>query len=279
MSCAYQNRLDYIADYVRGGLTEDEQETFEAHYLGCDECFSAVRFAEKTSLVMRHYGARLFAPPKIFAPSSPTNWLHHVNTWWKNLPISQQWKTAIPAFATYVLLVGILSGGYFWLKSGMEDGDSPFTPYYERSGGLVNETGAVDVRPLDWAMSEAAADTALVNRLITIRTFYQARDYRAVVDRLTRVTSEFPQSPEIHLIIGISQFHLNQTSEAIKNLEKVLQAYPDLASAQWYLTQSLLREHRFVEARQQLAALMKQHDPHYTKLAAQCLEKLNKQNK
>jgi tetratricopeptide (TPR) repeat protein len=276
MSCAYQNRLDYIADYVRGGLTEDEQETFEAHYLGCDECFSAVRFAEKTSLVMRHYGARLFAHQSAFVPSSPTNWLEQAKTWWENLPISQQWKTVIPALATYVLIVGIMSGGYFWLKSRMQDGDQPFMPHYERSGGLLTETGAVDLRPFDWATSRAASDTALANRLATIGPLYQAQDYRAVTDRLTLVTSEFPQSSEVHLILGISQLHLNQNPDAIESLEKVLQAHPDLASAQWYLTQGLLREHRFVDARQQLAALMKQQDPHYTKLAAQCLEKLNK---
>jgi tetratricopeptide (TPR) repeat protein len=281
MSCAYQNRLDFIADYVRGGLTEDEQEGFEAHYLGCEECFNTVRSVEKTALVFRHYGARLFAPSKALVPPSPTNWLHHVSTWWTNPPLSPRWRHAIPAIAAYAMVVVILSGGYIWLKSKLQNGDQSMMPHYERSGGLLTESEAVDLRPLEWALSRAraAADTALANRLANIRPLYQVQDYRAVADRLTYVSPEFPRSPEIQLIYGISQLHLNQASEASKNLEKVLQAYPDLASAQWYLAQSFFRENRFVDARQQLAALMKQQDPHYTKLAAESLEKLNKQNK
>lgn len=276
MSCAYRNRLDFIADYVQGGLTDNEKETFEAHYLGCDECLNTVRFVEKASFVMRHHGARVFAASKASAPSTPTIWLHHLNTWWRSLPISQRWKDTIPALATYALVVVVMSGGYFLLKSMIQNGVQPMIPHHEHSGGLITEAGAVDMRPLEWAISSAAADTALANRLAILRPLYQAQDYRAVANRLTHMSPQFPQSPELQLIFGISRFHLNQAPEAIKNLENVLQAYPDLAPAQWYLAQCFLREHRSADARQQLAALMKQQDPHYTKLAAQSLEKLSK---
>jgi len=281
MSCAYQKRLDYISNYVRGELPHDERETFEAHYLGCDECFNAVRFVQKTSLTMRRYGAGIFAPAKAFASArqtvSPANWLDQVKMWCNDFVRSTQWKTAIPAFAAYVLVAAIVSGGYYWLKSSFSD--QPDLPHHERSGEMIAESSpqfAFDLQPLDWAMPAATADTALFNRLANIQPIYQAQNYRLAADRLASVVQEFPQSFEAHLFLGISQLHLDQPAEAIENLKNVLQLQPEHAPAQWYLAQGFLSQRRFDEARQQLTALVKQRDSHYAPLAVACLKKLNK---
>jgi len=275
MFCTYHNRLDYIADYVRGELADDEQEKFEIHYLACDECLDAVRFMEKTSLTMRHYGSR------IFAAIPQTNWLDHLKNWWEELPLSQQWKTAIPALATYLLFVGIISAGYYWFNSGMKISQHP--SHQDRSGGMVQDTSngpLVEVQHFNWTQPAAdITEPALLNRLAEIQPIYQAHDYQLAADRLTQVVQDFPQSLEARLFLGISQLHLKHSTAAVQNLEKALQIRPEYAPAQWYVTQGYLIQNRFVEARQQLAALMKQQDPHFRKSAEQCLKKLNKLNK
>ncbi len=274
MSCTYHNRLDYIADYVRDGLPDDEQEKFEIHYLACDECLDAVRFMEKTSLAMRHYGSR------IFAPIPQTSWLDHLKTWWGELPLSQQWKTAIPAFATYLLFVGIMSAGYYLFNYGIK---SELPSHQDRSGGMMPESSKeplVVVEHFDWAPPAANInDPVLLSRLAEIQPIYQARRYQLAVDRLTEVVQDFPLALEAHLFLGISQLRLKHASAAVQNLEKALQIRPEYAPAQWYLSQGYLMQDRSVEARQQLAALMKKQDPHFSKLAERCLKKLNKLNK
>lgn len=269
MSCTYHNRLDYIADYVRDQLPDDEQEKFEIHYLACDECLDAVRFMEKTSLAMRHYGSR------IFAPIPQTSWLDHLKTWWGELPLSQQWKDAIPAFATYLLFVGIMSAGYYLFNYGIR---SQPTSHQDRSGGMMPDSSKeplVVVEHLDWALPVAnTSDLVLSNRLTEIQPIYQARRYQLAADRLTKVVQDFPQSLEAHLFLGISQLRLKHASPAIENLEKALQIRPEYAPAQWYLSQGYLMQDRSVEARQQLAALMKQQDSYYSKLAERWLKKL-----
>ncbi|MDZ7361717.1 MAG: tetratricopeptide repeat protein [candidate division KSB1 bacterium] len=274
MSCAYHNRLDYIADYVRDELPDDEQEKFETHYLACDKCLEAVRFMEKTSLAMRHYGSR------IFAPIPQTSWLDRLKIWWGELPLSQQWKDAIPAFATYLLFVGIMSVGYYLFNYGiMSDSSS----HQDRSGGMMQDASNValyEVQHFNWDQPPAnTTEPALLNSLAEIQPIYQAHDYKLAAARLTQVVQDFPHSLEAHLFLGISQLRLKQASDAIQNLEKALQIRPDYAPAQWYLSQGYLMQDRFVEARQQLAALMKQQDPHFKKLAERSLQKLNKQNK
>jgi hypothetical protein len=275
MSCTYHNRLDYIADYVRDQLPDDEQEKFEIHYLACDECLDAVRFMEKTSLAMRHYGSR------IFAPIPQTRWLDHLKTWWNELPLSQQWKEAIPAFATYLLFVGIMSVGYYWFKSGMKMSQHPL--HQDRSGGMVQDASTgplVEVQHFNWTQPPANTTApALLNSLAEIQPIYQAHDYQLAAERLTQVIQEFPQSFEAHLFLGISQLHLKHAAAGIQNLEKALQIRPEYAPAQWYLSQGYLMQDRFVEARQQLAALRKQQDPHFRELAERSLQKLNKRNK
>jgi len=273
MSCTYQDRLDYIADYVRGELPESEQETFETHYLGCDECLNDIRLMEKATLAMHHYGGTVFAPK--------TTWLDRLNIWWDELPLSPQWRTAIPSLATYVLLIGILSAGYYWFNSSLNKNGGHF--YGDQPGGMVPEhleKTFVKLEHFDWAQPPASTtESALFNRLAAIQPVYQARNYRLAADRLAAVVADFPQSPEAHLFLGVSQLHLDHTNAATKNLKKVLQMRPDYAPAQWHLAHSYLRQNRFDDARQQLTALIKQKDSQFSALAEQCLKEINRQNK
>jgi tetratricopeptide (TPR) repeat protein len=281
MSCAYQDRLDYIADYVRGELPENEQEAFEAHYLACSDCFGAIRFMEKTSIAIHHYGDRIFVPARSFEPARPkiakTKWPAHLKTWWDDLPLSQQWKDAIPAVATYLLFIGILSAGYYGFKYIGELAEKKFSIHREQSGGMMPEaaSGIVKLEHLDWLdIEDSSTDAALTAKLAEIQPIYQERHYRQAAERLAAVIREFPQSFDAHLFLGVCQLQLHQINEATKNLEAALEITPEHAPAQWYLAQSYLLQHQFDAARQQLAALVKQQDPRYSQLAKECLEKI-----
>jgi len=269
MSCTYQNRLDYIADYVRGALPENELETFEAHYLGCDECLANIRVMEKTVFTMRHYGATIFAPP--------ITWSERLKIWWEELPLSQQWKSAMPAFATYLVIIGVLSTGYWWLKSSLPAGGFSHKESGEIATNAANKSLA-DVQHYGWTPPASnTTDPELVTRLAEIQPIYQARNYRVAADRLTAVVQKFPQSIEARLFLGISQLFLNHhhTNQAIQNLEIIIQSHSDHAAARWYLAQGYITKNRLDEARQQLTALKKQSDPSFGPQAENLLAKLS----
>jgi len=269
MLCAYQDRPDYIADYVRGVLPEIEQETFEAHYLSCDECLANVRLMEKAALTMRHYGATVFAPP--------ITWLDRIELWWDELPLSQQWRGAIPAFATYVVIIGVLSTGYWWLKSSLPAGGFG----HKESGEIATKTAnqsLAELQHYDWTPpAPNTADSELANRLAEIQKIYQAENYRLAAERLTTVVQDFPQATDARLFLGISQLFLNHnhTTNAIQNLETIIQSHPDHAAARWYLAKGYIKENRFDAARQQLTALKKQNDHYFGPQAENLLARLN----
>jgi len=269
MLCAYQNRPDYIADYVRGVLPEDEQEIFEAHYLGCDECLANVRLMEKATLTMRHYGATIFAPP--------LTWLDRLKIWWDDLPLSQQWRSAIPAFATYIVIIGVLSTGYWWLKSSLPAGGFGHKESGEIATPAANKSLA-ELQHYDWTQPVPdITDPELVNRLAEIQPIYQEKNYPLAVERLTAVVQDFPQSLEARLFLGISQLFLNHnhTTDAIQNLEMIIQSHPEHAAARWYLAKGYIKINRFDAARQQLTALKKQNDHDFGPQAENLLAKLN----
>lgn len=272
MLCTYQNRLDYIADYVRGTLPETEQELFEAHFLGCDECLGNIRLMEKTAITMRHYGKTIFArKPQI-------TWSERLKTFWEELPVSPQWKSAIPALATYLVIIGILSTGYAWLRPNLSMGIFGHSASSEFSTGAQNLASA-NLQPYDWTQPVTnVTPVELGNQLAEAQRFYQAKDYRSAAGRLIPLVEQFPQSIEARLYLGISQLFLNHnnTALAIQNLEILIQSHPDLAAARWYLANGYIKESRFDAARQQLTALKKQNDSYFGPQAEKLLAKLNK---
>lgn len=269
MLCAYQNRPDYIADYVRGVLPADEQETFEAHYLSCDECLANVRLMEKAALTMRRYGAAIFAPR--------LTWLDRLKMWWEELPLSPQWRSAIPALATYVVIIGFLSVGYWSFKSSVPAGGFGHKESGEIATKAANQSLA-ELQHYEWAPpAPNPTDPELTKQLAEIQPIYQEKNYPIAAQRLTTVVQNFPQSLDARLFLGISQLFLNHTNtnRAIQNLETIIQSHPDHVVARWYLAQGYIKENRFDDARQQLTALKKQNDSYYGPQAENLLTKLN----
>jgi len=273
MSCEYHSRLDHIARYVREELNEDEQEKFEEHYLGCDACLQSLKFVQKTAVTMQHYGASIFAPQPIRHFVLSDNWVGAIKTWWDDLPISAQWKSAAPAFAMYLLLIGALSLGYHF-SSKIKGHSLPHESDATLSGGT--NTG-FSLQHLPWTIAkESAGDTALFNRLTAIQANYQKQQYALAADRLVEVVRDFPGSNDARLFLGINQLHNDQTPEASANLNEVLKSNPDDDAALWYLAQSYVKESRLVEARQPLGGLVKQKNSFYYPKAVALLDKIKK---
>jgi hypothetical protein len=269
-------------------LTATEQEAFEAHYLGCEECFRALRFVEKTTHTMHYYGDSIFAP----APARPklawSAWWENLKTWWSSLTIPDQWKSAIPALATYVLLVVTMSAAYYWIAAGSRGDHQPSTPtHVDREGGFLSHSSAAQlaalaqVQPLEWTLLETSeVNPELRAKLEAIRPIYQDHpQYQEAADRLTAIAAEFPQVIAIRLFAGISQLLAHQPADAIPNLQSVLEHHPDHAAAQWYLAQGYLLQGRGHEAASLLSTIKDKQDSPYSPQAEKLLEALNKLGK
>lgn len=281
MSCQFENTsFDYAAKYVQGDLPEADLETFEAHYLGCEECFSAVRFAEKVSVTMHHYGASIFAPAPAKPVAAKHEWLVKLKAELEDLYVAftREWRTAVPALAAYVLLAVALGFGYYKLNSSSQVAHEQAF-HVERPSAMLptGQTGLAQLQPLAWSISEATeANKPLSDRLATAKALYQHYNYFLAVEELATIANEFPESIEAHLYLGISQLLAGQPAEGIKSLRRVLELNPKQAEAQWYIAQAYLMQGDSVAAQSWLTMLTDQHDPIYGQDAHTILKKIAK---
>jgi tetratricopeptide (TPR) repeat protein len=284
MSCQHKKtRFDLAAKYMRGDLPEADQEAFEAHYLGCEECFSAVRFAEKVSVTMHHYGASIFAPAPARPAAAKPLWLLKLKSELEDiyLAFSREWRTAVPALAAYVLLALALGFGYYKLTSSSKLAHEQAFHVEQPSAMLpTGQTGLAQLQPLDWSMPEATeANKPLSERLAAAKVLYQNHNYFLAADELAAIANDFPKSIETHLYLGISQLRAGQPAEGIKSLRRVLDLNPKHAAAQWYLAQAYLVQGDSVEAQNWLTMLVDQRDPKYGQGAETLLKKIAKSSK
>lgn len=268
MSCQFKkNSLDYAAQYVRGDLPEAEQEIFEAHYLGCEECFGAVRFAEKVSVTMHHYGASIFAPVPAKPAAASPDWLVKLKSELEDLyfAFAREWRTAVPALAAYVLLAIALGFGYYKLTSNSQLANERAFHVEQPSAMLpTGQTGLAQLQHLVWSISEATQENGpLSDRLAVVKPLYQHYNYFLAAKELAAIANDFPESIDAHLYLGISQLRTGQPTEGIKSLERVLELNPKHAAAQWYIAQAYLVQGDSVQAQSWLAMLADQRDPKY----------------
>jgi tetratricopeptide (TPR) repeat protein len=284
MSCQYRKtRFDLAAQYIRGALSEADQEAFEAHYLGCEKCFSAVRFAEKVSVTMHHYGASIFAPAPARPVAATPDWLVKLKSELEDLyfAFSREWRTALPALAAYVLLAVALGFGYYKLTSSSQLAQERAFQV-EQPGAMlpIGHTGLVQLRPLAWSSSEATeANKALSTRLAAAQVLYKNHNYFLAAKELAEIANEFPESVETHLYLGVSQLCTGHIAEGIESLQRVLELHPNHAATQWYLAQAYLVQGDSVEAQNWLTQLADQHDPKYSQGAHMLLKEIAKSAK
>jgi tetratricopeptide (TPR) repeat protein len=278
MSCYYQDRFEVITSYVQGDLPENEQEAFEAHYLGCDECFRALHYVEKTTQTMHHFGDSIFAPAPAHAKRAWSEWLENLKTWWDELYVPESWKRAAPALAAYILLVAAMSVGYYWMTS------SPSSQMDRESGFFVHPHAGktaplAKLEHLDWSMA-SLDNSILLSQLAEVERIYQdQRDYPLAEARLARIAKDFPNLADIRLYLGVSQLLEKKTSEGIKSLRQALKLNPQHSAIQWYLAQGDLIQGHASEARTLLTSLADRRDPQYGQKAATLVEAINKLGK
>lgn len=281
MSCKFKNTsFDHAARYVRGDLPEADLETFEAHYLMCEECFSAVRFAEKVAVTMHHYGASIFAPAPAKPVAAKPEWLVKLKDEWEDLyfAFAREWRTAVPALAAYVLLAVVLGAGYYKLNSNTQEQTSPLG----RSSAMLptSKTGLGQLQPLAWSISDAAAaNKPLSRKLDAAKALYQNHNYFLAAKMLAEIANEFPESVETHLYLGISQVRTGHLTEGMVSLRRALELNPQYGAAQWYLAQVYLVQGDSITAQSWLTQLADQRDPKYGQGAYMLLQKIAKNSK
>jgi tetratricopeptide (TPR) repeat protein len=282
--CRYQQkRFDYAANYIRGELTEVEAEAFEAHYLTCEECFSAIRFVEKTAVTMNHFGASIFAPASANSAHAfaPLGWPEKVKNWWNDFVSSIEWKTAAPSFAVYVLLVAALSIGYYWIFSSPPMAYHKLPSHVDRPSAMLPEPSKIadlpQLQPLAWSISEATkANAMLFPRLNEVQPLYENYNHFLAAERLAKLSTISRNQLRRTLYLGVSQLRLTQPAEAIASFRKVLELNPEHAAARWYLAQGYLMQNNVTEAQSLLATLAKNQDSQYGQPAVQLLKDIDK---
>lgn len=261
MPCPYRDNFEAIVAYVREELPPDQQETFEAHYLHCDDCARDVLWVEKTTLTLQHYGQDLFAPADEAPASLRTKWRDQLVCVFENLSWSLgKWRPAVG----YAALILIASGG-FWL--------------FHRMGEMVRGNGqiarpesmwdagdpAFDTPTFEWPADFASVEeTDLQQRLNALRPLYLDKKFSPVADTLALLAGQFPAyERQLRLQQGLSLFQDKKYDRAIALLSPLAAQEDAPAEALWCLAWAYREQNQIEPARQILQKLLARRDHPY----------------
>lgn len=245
MPCTYEDRLEIIAAYVRHQLPEQAQESFEEHYLGCDECSHDLLLLEKTALVMQRHGDLIFQR-RHRTPAILRNFLHR-KTHDSIGALAVHWLRAHgPALAGYAVLVLVLGAGYFWLDRYQHTAGDESPGHYDEAGTAgpsfsAGETPA-DLRQPQWPASSVAgvADPALVEIWEKARAAYEQQQYEQALPLLEQLAQALPDQPRLLLFQGVSLLRIGKLEAARAVLQDLVERQPDDSAAQWFLAEACL---------------------------------------
>ncbi len=245
MPCTYEDRLEIIAAYVRHQLPKQAQESFEEHYLGCDECGRDLLLMEKTALVMKRHGDLIFQRRQR-TPAFLRNFLHR-KTHDSIGALAVQWLRAHgPALAGYAVLVLILGAGYFWLDRYQHTAGDESPRHYDEAGTAgpslsAGETPAY-LRQPKWPASSVAGvtDPALAQMWEEARQAYEKQQYQRALPLLAALVQALPDQPRLLLFQGVSLLRIGKPEAARAVLQDLVQRQPDDSAAQWFLAESCL---------------------------------------
>lgn len=245
MPCTYEDRLEIIAAYVRHQLPEQAQESFEEHYLGCDECGRDLLLMEKTALVMKRHGGLIFQR-RHRTPAFLRNFLHR-KTHDSIGALAVHWLRAHgPALAGYAVLVLILGAGYFWLDRYQHTADNESSGQYDEAGTAgpsfsAGQTPAY-LRQPEWPASSVAgvSDPALAQMWEEARQAYEKQQYQQALPLLALLVQALPDQSRLLLFQGVSLLRIGKPEAARAVLQDLVQRQPDDSAAQWFLAESCL---------------------------------------
>lgn len=278
MSCIYHDRLEVIAAYARHELSEQEQEKFEAHYLGCEDCSREIFLMEKSQLAMNHYGAAIFArAPKSLFSLSLTEALQKTRYWFGN--VAAAWlQESWPALAGYALLVITLGIGYTWLSRQEANSSTPSTT--DASTSLTPSSHSIKTSALNppaWPEELYAklARESSPAEWQAARTSYIKEDYKRAAGRLEQLLQKNPEARRLQLFWGVSLLRIGEFSAASVQLEDFTAQHPEDLAAAWFLSEAYLAQNSPDKAEPLLRKLSSSRDSLYIKLASQRLDSLS----
>ncbi len=272
MKCPYRNQFDKIVAYVREELPPEEQEAFEAHFLGCDECAHNVLWVQKTALLMERHGQYIFAPA--YAPDAGilARYADRFAHGFERLSWSLgKWRPAFN-YAALILIVTTV----VWLfheaeKTLHESGDDANFKAF-----LAGKGGSAPIPPaFDWPDDfPAISDARLRQRLNTLYPLYRKAQFAAVADSLELFANHYPQEPQIQMLWGIVLLQNRKFEKAVQRLSPLAKEEAP-AEVFWFLAHAHLQQRHLEEARGALLELL-HRPPHdfYHQSARKLLDSL-----
>ncbi|MCL4708897.1 zf-HC2 domain-containing protein [bacterium] len=282
MSCVYHDQPEVIAAYARHELPEQEQEKFEAHYLGCEDCSRELFLIEKTRLAMNQHGAVIFArAPKSLSSLSLTETLQKIRYWFGNAAaawLQESW----PALAGYALLVITLGVGYTWLSH--QEAKRATTNTADAGTSLTtspHSTKTSALNPPAWPEELYAklAQQSSPAEWQAARQSYIDKDYRPAAERIEQLLQKNPEAKRLQLFWSVSLLRIGDFTAASMQLEDFVAQYPQDLAATWFLSEAYLAQNSPDKAKPLLRKLSSSGDSLYVKLASNQLESLSSAQK
>lgn len=241
MSCPYSEHSEQTLAYLRGELSDDQAQEFEAHFVDCDDCSQELIFLEKAARLMSNYGKIVFSHS---APvNAKTGWLTGVRDRLEEV-VAGQWilehgalLAGAAAVVAFVFLTSILlphSGP----MQGILEGCTIFTGT-DNSSSVKEDVKLPHVK---WpATSLSASDPDWYKELSAIRTLYEVeRNYREAAAQLAGYVDRFASPQELRLFYGVALLQSDNPDAAIVQLQRYLADRPSDPAASWVLAHAYL---------------------------------------
>lgn len=278
MSCVYHDHPEVIAAYARHELSEQEQEKFEAHYLGCEDCSRELFLIEKTRLAMNYHGAVIFArAPQSLSSFSLTERLQKIRYWFGNAAawLQESW----PALAGYALLVMTLGVGYTWLSHQEANKSTPNVTEASTSpvGSQHSPQIPAHLTQPDWPQ-ELYMNTAKQSsppEWQTARRSYINKNYKRAAIGLEQLLQKNPGARRLQLFWGVSLLRIGEFTAARAQLEDFAAQHPEDLAAAWFLSETYLAQNSPDKAEPLLRKLSSSGDSLYVKPASNQLDSLS----
>jgi tetratricopeptide (TPR) repeat protein len=271
MTCPYRNKFDKVVAYVRDELPPEEQEAFEAHFLGCDECSRAVMWVERTTLVMERHGQFLFAPAAAPAANFLARYAGRVAHGVEKLSWHLgKWRPALG----YAVVLVIFSAG-FWLFYKLDHALQPEHKQDTESSVVGTPPAVHEPVTFTWPDDYSSLhDPVLQRKLGALRSLYREKNFAAVADSLALFAGRYPHEPQIRLLRGISLFQDGQLDGAIQELSPLAAGEDAPAAALWFLAQAYVQQQRIAPAKDALQKLLSRPDVRYHRAAQEMWDRL-----
>lgn len=272
MTCPYHDKFDKVVAYVCDELPPEEQEAFEAHFLGCDECSRAVMWVERTTLVMQRHGQFLFAPAATPAANFLARYAGRVAygvekfSWHLG-----KWRPALG----YAVVLLIFSAG-FWLFYKIDHALQPEHKQDAESSFMRTQPAVPEPVAFSWPDDFSSLhDPALQRKLGALGSLYREKKFAAVADSLALFARRYPHEPQIRLLRGISLFQDGRLDGAIQELSPLAAGEDAPAAALWFLAQAYMQQQRIAPARDALQKLLSRPDEQYRQPAQEMWHRLS----